>query len=429
MINEKLLAFLWKNQLFDAKDLKTTQGDSIRIYHPGKENGHAGADFQEAKICIDSLDWVGSVELHVHSSDWHAHTHENDPSYENVILHVVWQNDTQIRYKNGTKIPCLALSNFVSMKEIPRFFQKEKSSFALPCQEQFSQIPSLQKSKMLQVCLQERLIYKVQLIKQLLLNTSNDWEETFYQSLARSYGFSVNAEPMARLAQSLPLKLILRYRDRPLGIEAALFGLAGLLEEPIQDEYQWELRREFIHLRKKHDWPSTYLQVADWKFLRMRPPNFPTVRLAQFAEVIRSNCSLISLLLEMQDLKTLESLFRISVSDYWQSHYHFGKKGNNQQIHVGNAFHSIAINTLIPLLLAYAEQKDQILYATKAYRWLNELKPENNFITRIFKTEGMKLNNGAESQACLHWYRAFCQVNRCAECLVGKCIQMNKASS
>ena len=427
MITEKLLAFLWKNQLFDSKDLKTTQGDSIRVDDPGKENGHAGADFQEAKISIDSLDWVGSVELHVNSSDWHAHTHENDPSYENVILHVVWKNDTQIRYQNGTKIPCLALSNFVSMKQIPRFFQKEKSSPVLPCQEEFSNVSSLIKSKMLQRCLHERLMHKVHIIRQLLLNTSNDWEETFYQSLARSYGFSVNAEPMARLAQSLPLPLILRYRDRPLGIEAALFGLAGLLEEPIRDAYQWELRREFIHLRKKHDWPSTYLQVADWKFLRMRPPNFPTVRLAQFAEVIRSNCSLISLLLEMQDLKTLKSLFEISVSDYWQNHYHFGKKGNNHQSQVGSTFHSIAINTLIPLLLAYSEQKNSVRYAEKAHRWLHELKPENNFITRIFEAEGMKLNNGAESQATLHWYRVYCQANRCAECFVGKCIQITKS--
>jgi hypothetical protein len=422
MINEKLVAFLWKNQLFDSKDLKTTQGESIRVHDPGKENGHAGADFQEAKICIDSLDWVGSVELHVQSSDWYAHTHENDPSYENVILHVVWKNDTQIRYQNGAKIPCLALSNFVSMKQIPRFFQREKISQALPCQEQFSKVPNLQKSLMLQSCLQERLLQKVHVIRQLLLNTSNDWEETFYQSLARSYGFSVNAEPMARLAQSLPLKLILRYRDRPLGIEAALFGLAGLLEEPIRDEYQWELRREFIHLRKKHDWPSTYLQVADWKFLRMRPPNFPTVRLAQFAEVIRSNCSLISLLLEMEDLKTLESLFKISVSAYWQNHYHFGKKGNRLNGHVGNAFHSIAINTLIPMLLTYAEQKDSSRYAEKAHRWLLELKPENNFITRIFEAEGMPLSNGAESQGCLHWYREYCQANRCRECFVGKSI-------
>jgi hypothetical protein len=306
------------------------------------------------------------------------------------------------------------------MKQIPRFLQREKISQARSCQEQFSKVPNLQKSLMLQSFLQERLLQKVHVIRQVLRNTSNDWEETFYQSLARSYGFSVNAEPMARLAQSLPLKLILRYRDRPLGIEAALFGLAGLLEEPIRDEYQWDLRREFIHLRKKHDWPSTYLQVADWKFLRMRPPNFPTVRLAQFAEVIRTNCSLISLLLEMEDLKTLESLFKIPVRAYWQNHYHFGKKGNRLNGHVGNAFHSIAINTLIPMLLTYAEQKNSSRYAEKAHRWLLELKPENNFITRIFEAEGLRVNNGAESQACIHLYRQYCETNKCAKCLVGK---------
>ena len=228
---------------------------------------------------------------------------------------------------------------------------------------------------------------------------------------------------MLRLANSLPLKLILLYRDRPLGIEAALFGIAGLLEEPIQDDYQYELRREFIHLKKKHRWEESHLKKSDWKMLRLRPANFPQIRLAQFAEIIRANCALISLLLEMQELKTLRQLFEIPLEGYWGNHTHFGKISMPHHTTLGaSAFQSICINTLIPMLICYSRERKQGQYEEKAYRWLHELKSENNQVTRIFSAYNLPLKHAGDSQACIHWYRNYCQQKKCLQCAVGQSI-------
>ena len=422
MVNEQFISYLWKNQLFNHQNLMTSTGDKLSVIHPGIENSNAGADFQQAKIRINELDWVGTVELHINASDWIQHAHQKDLSYENVILHVVWNDDLKIKYQNGTSIPSLCLSTQVNPETIAAYeIKKSVDGANLPCGPMFESVDDASKEKMMAKCLRERQAKKVSQIEQLLISTHGDWEETFYQSLARSFGFSVNAEPMFRLAQSMPLKLILRYRDRIYGIEASLFGLAGMLEEDIRDEYQWELRREFIHLKKKHDWPNTYLNHSDWKFLRMRPPNFPTVRIAQFAELIRSNCSLISLLLEMQDLKTIKTLFETPLNEYWQQHYHFGKKGKGNHSVIGqSAFESICINTLIPMLICYSTYKSESKYEEKALRWMREIRAENNFVTRIFSEYGLKMRHSGDSQGCIQWYHQYCLLKKCASCEVGK---------
>lgn len=422
MINELLMSYLWKHQLFNHEKLFASTGEKISIIHPGVENSNAGADFQQAKIRIDDLEWTGTVELHVYASDWMAHEHQHDLAYENVILHVVWENDQAIYYQNGSFIPTLELQLKVenkAIKKIERSLQNAKSPFI--CGSKFELASLDSKEKMLAKCLKERLDEKVKYIHLIQKNTNGDWEETFYQALAKSFGFSLNAEPMFRLAQSLPLRLILRYRDRPMGVESALFGLAGLLEEPIKDDYQRELRREFIHLRKKHDWPQNYLNLSDWKFLRMRPPNFPTIRLAQFTEIIKSNCSLISILLEMQDLKTIALIFEIPLEEYWQKHYHFGKSGTSEHALLGKkAFDSICINTFIPMLLSYAKHKNDLIYKQKAMRWISEIKAENNQITRLFEEKGLKLKHAGDSQACLDWHKNYCAQKKCMSCEIMK---------
>lgn len=415
-MNELTMAYLWKNQEFSGKSLSLTNGDNVHILHPGIENRHAGADFQQAKIRINDLLWVGAVELHVRASDWNVHGHHTDQSYENVILHVVWEHDRDISYVNEKQIPTFCLSAWVSHDPV-----QITSSDELTCAAFFPSIARTTKYAMLERCLEERLLEKQAQITTLLLATNNDWEETCYQSLAKSFGFSLNAEPMLRLAQNCPLKLILRYRDRPYAVEAALFGLAGLLEEPVHDAYQWELRREYIHLKKKHGWQANYLHISDWKLLRLRPSNFPSIRLAQFAEVIRSNCSLISLLLEMQDLKTVRQLFEIPTIDYWSTHTHFGKISSTHQTRLGQgAFESICMNTLIPLLFAYSVSKSTPIYAQKARRWLSELKAENNVITRKFTDLACPLRHAGDSQAALQWHKNYCAKKRCLACSVGQ---------
>lgn len=418
-MNEITMAYLWKNRRLKS-NLKLQSGETLLIISPGVENGHAGADFQQARIRIDELEWIGAVELHVKSSDWLLHRHDTDRSYENVILHVVWEDDLAIPYQEGHPIPTLCLAEWVELQEINA---RPAEQNELACHSFFAQVPLKVKSQMLRQMSHERMEHKRQQIQQIVEDKNFDWEEAFYLSLAKSFGFSLNAEPMLRLANSLPLKLILLYRDRPLGIEAALFGIAGLLEEPIQDDYQFELRREYIHLKKKHAWEESHLKKADWKMLRLRPANFPQIRLAQFAEIIRANCALISLLLEMQELKTLRQLFEIPLEGYWANHTHFGKISAPHHTQLGaHAFQSICINTLIPMLICYARARSQPQYEQKALRWLHELKSENNQITRIFSAYDLPLKHAGDSQACIHWYRNYCLPKKCLQCAVGQTI-------
>lgn len=418
-MNEQILSQIWSKQLFNHKNLRSMQGEYLQIIHPGFLNKHAGADFQEAHILLNDFAWIGCVELHVLASDWLLHAHHHDASFENVILHVVWKADLPIYYQDGREIPTLELCHLVPETKIVESLPQSTNS--IPCQSLFSDTPHVLKTQMLSLCAEQRMQIKLESILELWNKNQQDWEETFYQSLGKSFGFGLNAEPMLRLTQAIPLKLILRNRDRPLGIEAAMMGLAGMLEEPIKDEYQWGLRREFIHLKKKYQWENAYLHISDWKFLRLRPANFPTIRMAQFAEVVRNNCSLLSILLEIQDLKVIQNLFEISPSSYWQEHYHFGKTSNKPLGQMGKStFYSLSINTLIPILLAYAHIKKELKYTEKAYRWLFEMDAENNVVSRIYAELGLKIHNAHDSQACLHWYKHYCQAKKCLSCQVGQ---------
>ncbi len=421
-MNELYLAYFWKNRLFDQLSLLTTSGQSLTIITTGQENFHSGADFQNAKIRIDGIEWVGSVELHVKASDWYLHHHDTDQSYENVVLHVIWEDDWLVTYQDGTPIPTLNLAQYISENVVTNVSQKVADQSSILCASFFDKVSQERKYSMLDKCLKERLNQKADNIYELLTNNHFDWEETFFHSLAKSFGFRVNAEPMLRLAQSISLKVILRYRDRPYAVESILFGLAGFLEEPIVDSYQKELRKEFIHLQKKHQWASSYLHVSDWKFLRLRPYNFPTIRLAQFAEMIKSNCSLISLLLEIKELNTMKTLFEIPLDFYWDTHYHFGKTSTKNYASLGlYSFQSICINTLIPMLITYAKVKHQFEYGEKAMRWLNELRLEENSVVNIYKKKlHLPIRSAADSQACLHLNKHYCELKKCLQCEIGK---------
>lgn len=422
-MNELYLAYFWKNRLFEQLSLKTIDGQDLSILTTGTENFHSGADFQNAKIRITGIEWVGSVELHVKASDWYLHHHDSDFAYENVILHVIWENDLIVTYQDGTNIPTLLLSNYLNKFSLADFATKINLDSSILCAHFFEQVPLPIKYDMLEKCLKERLNEKADLIYDLLEKAHFDWEETFFQSLAKSFGFRVNADPMLRLSQSISLKVILRYRDRPYAVESMLFGLAGFLEEPLQDDYQNELRKEFIHLQKKHQWENSYLKMSDWKFLRLRPYNFPTIRIAQFSEMIKSNCSLISLLLEIKELKTIKTLFDIPLDFYWDKHYHFGRESTKNYSTLGlYSFQSICINTLIPMLICYAKVKQQYEYGEKAMRWLNELKVEENSIVNVYKKLHLPIRSAADSQACLHLNKHYCSEKKCLSCSIGKSI-------
>ena len=285
-MSESFIHYLWQFQYFSKHNLLTTQGEEIVVFHPGFKNTHAGPDFYQSRIKIGDLEWIGSVEIHIHSSSWEAHNHNVDEAYENVVLHVVWSDDKPVKRMDGSLIPTLELKSRVDDVLQLAYKKLVNSPEEIPCATSFGNVSEITKLSMLDRALSERLETKAEAVNQLLLQNNNDWEETVYQVLAKNFGFHVNADPFLQLAQNLPYKIIMKHSDKLIQIEALLFGHAGFLEEAREDEYTSTLKREYDLLSRKYSLGSGRLNKAQWKFLRLRPANFPTIRLAQFANLL-----------------------------------------------------------------------------------------------------------------------------------------------
>ena len=419
-MNESFLHYLWQFQQFDQKNLFTTQTEPLSILKVGYLNSHAGADFQEARILIGTVEWAGSVEIHIKSSDWLRHTHERDTAYESVILHVVWEHDQEILRKDGTPIPTLLLNNRTEISLLAQYEKLMKAQEVIPCAKQFGAVDEFHKLSMLDKMLMQRLQEKADLVQESLIQNQQDWEETAYQLLAKNLGFKLNAEPFLMLAQRLPLKIIQKHRNNLLQIEALLFGVAGFLTDEPTDDYQAVLKKEFQFLSSKYDLKNQVLAKHQWKFLRLRPANFATVRLAQFASFLQENGNLFSIMLNLESIKSFHSLFRNKPSAYWTKHFVFGKPSEGNVPAMGaTATQNILINTIVPLLVAYSQQKDDRQYLEKAIQLLESLPAEDNVITKMWKSLGLPLKSAFDSQASIEWYNHFCQKKRCLACNVG----------
>jgi len=320
--------------------------------------------------------------MHLKSSDWLAHNHQSDSAYENVILHVVLDEDKIIYRKDGTRIPCLELKKRISSKLSKTYEKLLHNEYWIPCQHHFYQVKEMTKNIWLDRLLVERLESKTTYIEKLLEQNTNNWEATFYQALARNFGVKVNAEPFERLAHSLPLIILGKHKSNLFQIEALLFGQSGLLEEEFEDDYPRRMQKEFKFLQKKYR--LTPIEKTSWKFLRMRPPNFPTIRIAQFAQLIFQSVHLFSKVLAAQNVKEIENMFDLKLSNYWQTHYVFDKESVKRKKSLGkNAIHLFVINTIAPILFLYGKMKDNEEYKEKAFQLLEEVPAEkNNTITK-----------------------------------------------
>ena len=327
-MKEDLLHYVWRLQRFDTTDLKTTEGQSIQILKTGEHNHNAGPDFLDARIQIGKTLWAGNVEMHLKSSEWIAHSHQNDQAYENVILHVVLEEDRKILREDGTPIPCLELKKRIAGR-LSRIYQKLLHNEQwIPCQYDFFKVGEMTKTLWLDRLMVERLECKTIVIEKLLKENKNNWEATFYQSLARNFGVKVNADPFERLARTIPLSIVGKHKSSLFQIEALFFGQSGLLHNSFQDEYPQRLQKEFDFLRKKYQLHP--IEKTSWKFLRMRPANFPTIRIAQFAQLIFQSVHLFSKILAASNVKEIENMFELRLSNYWQSHYVFDKKSSRR---------------------------------------------------------------------------------------------------
>jgi hypothetical protein len=422
-VSESFLHYLWQFQYFDKKALKTTSGDNLIIFKPGMLNADAGPDFSQAKVKVDGIDWAGSVEIHIQSSGWLDHGHHHDQAYENVVLHVVWEEDKPIYRNDGTRIPSLELKERVNHQLINEYQKLINNPSVIPCEQSFKRTDSLVKLSMVDKALMKRLEDKANLVKNLLDQNNGDWEETTYQLLAANFGFKVNKEPFLQLAKALPYKIIQKHRDQQLHVEALLFGQAGFLVAKTKDEYITKLFTEYEFLSKKYLLQSSQMNPAQWKFLRLRPSNFPTLRIAQFASLLHSKKSIFSNLIEIENYKELQQFFEVATSPYWKTHYRFGKKAGGLVPDFGEPSTDVVIiNSVVPLLVAYGKTKDDWSLVDKAVNILQSIPSEKNKIVTLWKYLGYTSKSAFDSQGLIELYNNFCQHRQCLNCAIGSAI-------
>ena len=427
---EVFLYFVWQYHYFTTTKLTTTDGEMVQVLHPGFRNHNAGPDFTNARLLINEVEWVGTVEMHTRTSDWLAHRHQHDRAYDNVILHVVWQDDRltsghRVDRANGTPLPTLELRPLTDPMLVDRYALLNDSPEEIPCASQFRSVSPLRVTSMLDKAMLQRLERKAAYVQTIAEQTQGDWEETAYRLLAVNMGFKVNAEPMAQLSQAVPLKAILKHRDVLLQVEAMLFGTAALLpadesQPEMADDYVTALQREYRFLSAKYDLTEKQLAAHTWKWGRLRPANFPTLRLAQLARLVTHHTSLFSLFVGTNDAERLLRSLQLTPSDYWQSHYRFGQPTEKGAPSLGeSSAQNILINTVAPLLAAYAHHRGQPAYMDRAIDLLEQLPAEKNRLTEGWDTLGLGIRTAFDSQAAIELYNEFCSPKKCLSCQIG----------
>lgn len=418
-MTESFLHYLWQFQYFDKKELKTTSGELVQVLHPGMRNTHAGPDFSDAKIKIGALEWRGSVEIHIAASGWLDHHHSNDAAYEKVVLHVVLENDKAIVRSDGSPMPTLELKNRVDISLWNKFKKLLASSDSIPCASSWNRVSKVVKLSMLDKVLAQRLEAKAGVVLSMLDKNQNDWEETAYQLLCKNFGFKVNADSFLRLAETTPFKVLRKHINNTTQVEALLFGQAGFLEKVVKDEYSTLLKREYALLGIKYNLENRQLHQSQWRFLRLRPANFPTIRLAQLAVLLIQNRSIFSSIVDTVSYEELYKRLSVKQSAYWQAHYQFGKPVERVPYLGKSSIQNLIINTAIPVLVAYGIRQDDQQYMERALDWLQHLPAEKNTITRQWSGLGLKIKTAFDSQGLIELYNNYCLKRRCLDCTIG----------
>ena len=418
-MKERLLHFAWRMRRFNTSNLKTDKGELIEVLEPGQLNPDAGPDFLNAKVRIGDTIWAGNIEMHLRSSDWLQHGHHTDSAYDNVILHVVFEQDVPIHRKNGTIIPCLELKQRISRRLVAHYQRLIQNEYWIPCAGIIDKVDTLTIRLWMDRIAVERLEGRANVILEKLHQNNEDWEVTFYQFMARSLGGKVNTIPMQMLAERTPLLILYKYRHSLFQLEALLFGQSGLLDTTtFSDEYPNRLKQEYNFLRQKHK--LTPMQAQAWKYLRLRPANFPTIRIAQLAAMIYQEYGWFSKAMTAHNTTELLNLFNIKLSNYWQDHYTFDKPSRRSPKALGKStVQSIIINTIAPMLFLYGARKGNDRLREKSLDFLEKLPPEKNTILRGWKRHGINADSAFHSQALIELQQQYCSAKRCLECAIG----------
>lgn len=411
-LQERLLQFIWQHQYFDRRELTSTRGESITIQNPGKLNRNQGPDFEDARVRIGQTDWAGKVELHVFSSDWNRHGHAADAQYNNVILHVVWEQDRVVN-----DIPVVELKGRVPGILLQHYEQLMHQSAFIACEHIYQRVPELVWTGWRERLLTERLLRRMAEMEPLLRQTQFDWEQLCWRMLARNFGMRLNADAFDDMARSLPLALISKHRQDRFQLEALLMGQAGLLKGPFHDHYPRSLQKEYKALAKKYGLQPISIPCV---YLRMRPVNFPGIRLSQLAALLGRQDHLFATIRDSTSVKEIRELASVPASHYWETHFRFDESAAPSPKQTGAMLaDSIVINTAIPLLFTYAHKRHDQRLLDKALHWFAELKPEKNHIVMAFQQLGLPTESSADSQALLELKKHYCEVHRCLECAIG----------
>jgi len=426
---EVFLHYVWKLKLFDFKELRTIDDETIELVNVGTHNHNTGPDFSHARIRIGGTLWAGSVEIHKKSSDWLLHQHQKDQAYNNTILHVVYEHDQNIYRIDGTPIPTLELKNKIPDQYVQRYWELSTSKQKIPCEHRFFTVPVSLKNIWLDRLVVERLEDKTLEIRRSLEQTQNNWEETFYQFLARNFGAKQNSTAFEALAKSLPLKIVSKHKNNLFQLEALLLGQAGFLSksetQKTSDVYWLKLQKEYDFLVKKYQLIA--LNASSWQFGRMRPANFPTIRLAQFAVLIHQSTHLFSKILVESNVNDLRKMFLIHLDGYWMNHYRLGEESPKRKKSLGGGtVDLILINTIAPFLFVYGDYKGIEDYKDRAVRLLKTIPPEENAIIANWQNLGMTTNSAHDTQGLLQLKNKYCDLKRCLSCAIGhKILQMD----
>ncbi len=417
-MKEFVLHYVWQHRLFVQHDLFTTDGKKIEVIDVGKLNMHAGPDFFNAKIKIENTIWAGNVEIHNLSSDWNKHKHQLDANYKNVILHVVRKADVPVFLPDGQLIPQLEIS---FSKEIEKNIDSLLLSTKwIACEDKLLNVSRLYWYDWKTTLLAERLMQKTHEIYDLLSLNGNNWEETCFVVLAKSFGFSVNKTGFLRMAKTIPWTVLLKTKHNLLSLEALLFGQAGLLNEMKEsDDYLLGLKQEYQILQARYLLKPIDSQL--WRMLRLRPDNFPYIRISQFASLLYMQENLFNKIIQARKLDELICILqKIKVSVYWRKHYRPNELSKEKDKNLGiHSIYSILINAFLPVIFSYGERYQDDEIKNRALAFIDEIPPENNYITRNWRDLGVSMETAGDTQALIHLFKNYCDKKNCLRCRIG----------
>ncbi|WP_428742075.1 DUF2851 family protein [Tenacibaculum sp.] len=417
-MKEEFLHFLWQYKLFNVTNLTSVKGETIEVINSGVYNTNSGPDFLNAELKIEGQLWIGNVEIHLKSSDWYAHHHEKDSNYDAVILHVVWNYDTDVFMKNNLPLPTVELQQFVQ-KEVLINYQElfSKEQRWIPCEKQIAEVDSFLLHNWLERLYFERLENKAVFIKGLLARTNNDYEAVLFKLLAKNFGLKVNGEAFFELSNSFDFSVLRKVRFNQEQLSALLFGQAGFLADEIEDSYYLGLQKEYKYLQHKYQLKP--LTKHRFQFFRMRPNNFPSIRMAQLVALYCRHQHLFSQILEVSSLQNFYMLFSVEVNDFWKTHYTFETTSKKSSKKLTKSFIDLlVVNTIIPLKFVYEQERGEV-NEEKLLQLMQQLKPEKNSIINKFSELKIEAKNVFETQALLELKNNYCTQKRCLQCAIG----------